>query len=187
MRAQRDLLTNISPSTSPWRVTRRIEQPAGNAGFTNLCSDPSQAASEVIARVGGGAAVTAARVGVGGHQLGGDGGGGAAHRSKEEYSDAKPELHERPPILSASRDSLSADAINHERFPNGAMWLFSRGAEASWRRVREHDIRAGLVPGCRLRSAHHGSVRFFGWVSAGRRLRRQCSNRLIALITPMAR
>src|SRR5271170_5889137 len=65
-------------------------------------SDPSQAASEVIAGVGGGAAVTAARVGVGGHQLGGDGGGGAAHQSKEEYSDAKPELHERPPISQLS-------------------------------------------------------------------------------------
>src|SRR5271169_6273254 len=53
-------------------------------------SDPSQPASEVIASVGGGAAVTAAWVGMGGHELGGDGGGGAAHQSKEEYSDAEP-------------------------------------------------------------------------------------------------
>jgi hypothetical protein len=43
------------------------------------CSDPSQAASELIASVDGGATVTAAWVGVGGHQLGGDGRGGAAH------------------------------------------------------------------------------------------------------------
>jgi hypothetical protein len=108
-----------------------IGPPAGNADLTNPCSDPSQAASEVIAGVGGGAAVTPARVGVGGHQLGGDGGGGAADQSKKEYSDAKPELHDRPPIFIC--DSLSADAINYERFPNGAMWLLSRGAKASGR------------------------------------------------------
>src|SRR6202035_4073558 len=92
--SQRQLFTNISP-TSPSHVTRRTRPPAGTRTSPALVPIRRRRVSEVIASVGGGAAVTAARVGVGGHQLGGDGGGGAAHQSKEEYCDAKPELHER--------------------------------------------------------------------------------------------
>ena len=79
---------------------------------------------------------------MGGHELGGDGGGGAAHQSKEEYSDAEPELHERPPIFQLTRCLLLALTMNDFRtarcgFSHEARRRRGAAHEASSRPIRK--------------------------------------------------